>query len=137
MSTPLTPEQAAAFLERLSFGERRALRRADYRIRGLKKAAATPYGATLVEAVLAVHTGVLGRPATDADAGRARTALTQPGVRRTTLKNTPAPTNLPISQRSKDARELKERLDAALADRERINREQADRDRAGRRGDKQ
>ena len=118
MSTPLTPEQAAAHLERLSFGDRRALRRADYRIKGLRKAAATPYGASLVEAVLAVHTAVLGRPAADADAGRARTALTQPGVRRTTMKNTPEPTHVPVSERSRYARELKERTDAALAERE-------------------
>lgn len=116
MGTPLTPDQAARHLDGLSFGDRRALRRADYRIKGLKKAAATPYGATLVEAVLAVHTTVLGRPATDADAARAATALTQPGVRRTTPRNTPTPSHVTVSERGQYARELQDRVDSALAE---------------------
>jgi hypothetical protein len=118
MSPPLTPDQAAACLARLSFGERRALRGAGYRLKALNRIAAMPYGATLVEAVLAVHTGVLGRPATEADAGRATTALTQPGVRRATAKNSPEPTHISVSERSRYARDLRARTDAALSHRE-------------------
>jgi hypothetical protein len=114
MTTPLPPAEVAAHLDRLSFGERRALKKAGYRLKGLRKLADTAYGASLAESVLACHTGVLGRPAEALDTSRAQTALNSPGVKRTKFSDVPAPAHVTVSQRSKDMRAMDESARAGL-----------------------
>lgn len=114
MTASLPPEEVAAHLERLSFGERRALKKAGYRLKGLRKLAGTPYGASLAESVLACHTGVLGRPAEALDQSRAVTALNSPGVKHTKFSDVPAPAHVTVSERSKDLRAMDEATRAGL-----------------------
>ena len=116
MTAPLPPADVAAHLERLSFGERRALKKAGYRFKGLRKLAESAYGASLAESVLACHTDVLGRPAEALDVSRAQTALNSPGVKRLKFSDVPAPAHVTTSERTKDLRAMDESTRAGLED---------------------
>jgi hypothetical protein len=78
--TPLLPHDVIGVLEGMSFFQKRALKRAGFKWDGLRRLAASAYGAGLVEAVLACHTDLLGREPRGDEPQKAQAAHRHPGV---------------------------------------------------------
>lgn len=84
MDNALGPEEVTRLLDGMSFWQKRALKKAGFKWEGLHRIAGNRYSARLVEAVLACHTGLLGRPPRDDEPEKARAAQRYPGVRAVT-----------------------------------------------------
>lgn len=80
MDTPMPPEEVISVLERMSFFQKRALKKAGFKWDGLHRLAGTEYGAGLVEAVLACYTDLLGRQPRADEPEKAKAAHRHPGV---------------------------------------------------------
>lgn len=119
MDTPLPPADVVRVLDGMSFFGKRALKKAGFRWDGLRRLAGTEYGAGLVEAVLACHTELLGRPARADEPDKAGAARRHPGV--------PAPVSPSYTPRySRPSAQDREAFEeaAALADARKKAREQ-------------
>ncbi|GAB3972882.1 hypothetical protein GCM10029978_051000 [Actinoallomurus acanthiterrae] len=64
----------------MGFFQKRALKKTGFKWDGLHRIAGNGYGAGLVEAVLACHTDLLGRPPRDDEPEKAKAAQRYPGV---------------------------------------------------------
>ncbi|MEY9930683.1 hypothetical protein ABH926_005330 [Catenulispora sp. GP43] len=80
MDTPMPPEEVVKVLDSMSFFQKRALKKSGFLFDGLHRLAGTEYGAGLVEAVLACHTGLLGRQPRADEPDKAQAAHRHPGV---------------------------------------------------------
>lgn len=74
-----TPADITGLLDQLGSSDLAALAAAGFRIEELRTLAATPYGASQVEAVLLCHTSAVGREPTDAERSAAQTAFRRIG----------------------------------------------------------
>ncbi|MBS2534782.1 hypothetical protein KGQ20_18590 [Catenulispora sp. NF23] len=74
-----TPADITGLLDGLGSADLAALAAAGFRIEELRTLAATPYGASQVEAVLACHTSAVGREPTDVERATAQTAFRRIG----------------------------------------------------------
>ncbi|MEV0408581.1 hypothetical protein [Actinoallomurus sp. NPDC050550] len=80
MDNALGPEEVTRLLDGMGFFQKRALKKAGFKWDGLHRIARNRYGAGLVEAVLACHTDLLGRPPRDNEPEKAKAAQRYPGV---------------------------------------------------------
>ncbi|WP_433170288.1 hypothetical protein [Actinoallomurus sp. CA-150999] len=80
MENALGPEEVTRLLDGMGFFQKRALKKAGFKWAGLHRIAGNRYGAGLVEAVLACHTDLLGRPPRDDEPEKAKAAQRYPGV---------------------------------------------------------
>ena len=86
MDNALGPEEVTRLLDGMGFWQKRALKKAGFTWDGLHRMAGNQYGARLVEAVLACHTDLLGRPPRDDEPEKAKAAQRHPGVRAVTTR---------------------------------------------------
>ena len=106
MDTPaLPPQEVVQSLEGMSFFQKRALKKAGFKWDGLHRLAAAEYGAGLVEAVLACHTELLGRPARADEPEKAAAAQRHPGVSAVTSWGGPGTDGPRYIQESKERRD--------------------------------
>lgn len=81
MDTPaLSPAEVTRVLDGMTPRQKRALKKTGFHWDGLHRLTQTPYGAGLVEAVSACHTGLLGRPPRAGEDEKAQAAQRHPGV---------------------------------------------------------